>query len=54
VVNYIMGIAKIPAGFDRVASIKPAGSRKPGHIALTSDSGKRVTVAVEHEFLTSR
>lgn len=54
VVNYIMGIAKIPAGFDRVKTIKPAGARKPGHITLTADSGRRVTVAVEHEFLRGR
>lgn len=50
-VNYIMGVAKIPAGFDRVKSIKPAGVRKPGHIKLTADSGKQVIAAVEHEFL---
>src|SRR5580658_10133624 len=39
-VNYIMGVAKIPAGFDRVASIEAL----PGHqaMALRSTSGEKI------------
>jgi hypothetical protein len=49
VVTYIMGVAKIPVGFDRVASIKAA---RGGHaVLLESDSGKQVEAAVELDFL---
>jgi hypothetical protein len=49
VVNYIMGLARIPAGFDRVASIEAL----PGNdaIALRSASGKRAETRVDLEFL---
>jgi hypothetical protein len=52
VVNYIMGVAKIPAGFDRVASIEAL----PGHqaIALHSASGKQAEARVDLEFIFDR
>lgn len=46
-IRYIQGVAKIPTGFDRVASIDFA----PGQISLVSPSGQRVTTPVNHEFL---
>lgn len=52
VVNYIMGVASIPAGFDRVESIEAL----PGHraIALHSVSGKRTETPVDLEFISDR
>ncbi len=49
VVPYIMGVATIPAGFDRVASIQAT----PGNrvIRLQSASGKQVRAAVDLNFL---
>jgi len=49
IIAYIMGVARIPEGFDRVASIK----RQPGNqaIALRSASGKEVLAPVDLEFL---
>jgi hypothetical protein len=47
VINYIMGVAAIPAGFDRVKTIR----RIAGGIELVADSGKRVTAPLELEFL---
>ena len=49
VVPYIMGITYIPAGFDRVASIRAA----PGNqaILLKSVSGKQAEAAVDLDFL---
>jgi hypothetical protein len=49
VVPYIMGIAAVPAGFDRVASIQAA----PGNqaILLKSASGRRAQAAVNLDFL---
>jgi len=49
VVNYIMGVARIPAGFDRVASIRAARGKRG--IRLGSDSGRRVEAAVDPGFL---
>jgi hypothetical protein len=51
-VNYIMGVAKIPAGFDRVVSIQAL----PGNqaIALCSASGKRIETALDLTFLFDR
>jgi hypothetical protein len=46
-VNYIQGVAKIPAGFDVVRTVEFA----PGEATFVAASGKRVTVAVRHEFL---
>jgi hypothetical protein len=52
VVNYIMGVAGIPAGFDRVVSIQSL----PGHnaIALHSASGKRSETPVDLGFMLDR
>jgi hypothetical protein len=49
VVPYIQGVTRIPAGFDRVASI----DRVPGtwRVALRSASRKRVEVPVDIDFL---
>lgn len=48
-VNYIMGVARIPAGFDRVTSIQS----RPGSdgIVLESASGKRADAKVNLDFL---
>ncbi len=52
VVNYIMGVARIPAGFHRVASIQTL----PGNqgIGLRSGSGKRTETPVDLTFLFDR
>ena len=42
-VNYIIGVAAIPGGFDRVADLREAN----GGIELVAASGKRVRCAVE-------
>jgi hypothetical protein len=46
-INYIQGVARVPAGFDEVANIEFA----PGRIVLVSPTGVKVTVPVRHEFL---
>ena len=48
-VNYIMGIAMIPAGFDRVRTIEPGADHKA--ITLVAASGKRAAARVELGFL---
>ncbi len=49
VVAYIMGVARIPAGFDRVVSIQAMpGNQK---LALRSASGKQVQTRVDLDFL---
>jgi hypothetical protein len=49
VVNYIMAVAPIPKGFDRVKSIRPA---KDGQsVQLTSQSGRTVAALVDLNFL---
>jgi hypothetical protein len=48
-VNYIMGVARIPAGFDRVASIQSQAGNKA--IVLKSASGQRTEAAVDLDFL---
>jgi hypothetical protein len=48
-VNYIQGVAKIPAGFDVVKTVE----FKPGEATFVSASGQRATVPVRHEFLKS-
>jgi len=48
-VNYIQGVAKIPAGFDIVQNIEFT----PGQATFLSESGKRVTITVNHEFVKS-
>lgn len=49
VVNYIQGVAKVPAVFDVVKTAE----FKPGEVTFVSASGQRVTVPVRHEFLKS-
>jgi hypothetical protein len=46
-VNYIQGVAKIPAGFENVRTLEFA----PGQVTFVSTTGQRVTAAVRHEFL---
>jgi hypothetical protein len=48
-VNYIMGVARIPAGFDRVVSIQA----QPGNqaVSLHSASGRRAEARVDLDFL---
>jgi len=47
-VSLISGIALTPRGFDRVATVEPRGTG----IRLTAESGKRVDVPVDLEFIT--
>jgi hypothetical protein len=47
VVNYIMAVAAIPAGFDRVTSI----DRSDGGVTLRAESGKSVTAPLHLSFL---
>ena len=49
-ISYIMGIAKIPPGFDRVKSIEP-GARQQ-QIILRSANGRQVKAAVDLAFLS--
>jgi len=49
VVPYIMGVARIPSGFDRVVSIQASGSNHA--INLESASGKRARAVVHLDFL---
>jgi hypothetical protein len=46
-VNYIQGVAKIPAGFENVRTLEFA----PGQVTFVSTTGQRVTAPVRHEFL---
>ncbi len=48
-VNYIQGVAKVPANFQNVKTVEFA----PGQITLVSTTGQRVTVPVRHEFIMS-
>lgn len=47
VVNYIQGVAKIPAGFDQVRKLEFA----PGRVSLVSTNGQHVEMPLRHEFL---
>ena len=49
VIPYIMGMADIPAGFDRVVSIRPVQGNRA--ILLKSASGKQAQAAVDVSFL---
>ncbi len=49
-INYIMAVAAIPTGFDRVAKIEQT---KAG-VDLIADSGKRVRVKVDVNFLSGK
>jgi hypothetical protein len=51
VVPYIMGLAAIPPGFDRVKEITPA--KKDGEICLVAANGRKVTTPVQLDFLTA-
>jgi hypothetical protein len=46
-VNYIQGVAKIPAGFENVRTLEFT----PGQVTFVSTTGQRVTAPVRHEFL---
>jgi hypothetical protein len=48
-IKYIMGVAEIPKGFDRVASITPDADHQ--HITITAASGKKVRAFVDVSFL---
>ena len=52
VVNYVMGVAWIPDGFDRVIDIVP-GRQQPS-IVLRSASGRQTEAALEVEFVSGR
>jgi hypothetical protein len=52
VVNYIMGVAAIPTGFDRVAAIEPGADGKT--ITLRSESGRKAVATVDLGFLGQR
>jgi len=49
-VRYIMGVAAVPAGFDRVADIRAAG----GGVELVGSNGLRSRVRIDLEFLLGR
>ena len=46
-INYIQGVAQIPAGFEQVESVVFAS----GQITLKATTGQTLTVPVQHEFL---
>lgn len=48
-INYIQGAVKVPRGFGRVKSAKFGPSR----VTFISQTGKRATAKVDHEFLTT-
>jgi len=48
-VNYIMGVARIPAGFNRVVSIEAQAGNKA--VVLNSASGRRTEASVDLDFL---
>ena len=50
VVNYIMAVAAVPAGFDRVEAIEPT----EGGVTLRSHSGQSVVAPLELSFLEGR
>ncbi|MBM3821590.1 MAG: hypothetical protein FJ404_01670 [Verrucomicrobia bacterium] len=47
VVNYIQGVARIPAGFENVRTLEFG----PGQVTFVSTTGQRVVAPVRHEFL---
>src|SRR5688500_4977183 len=49
-VRYIMGVAAVPSGFDRVADIRPAGEG----VELVASNGQRTNVRIDLEFLLGR
>jgi hypothetical protein len=53
-VNYIMAVAAVPAGFDRVKDIRAVATGKSGAagVELIAESGKRATCALDVGFLS--
>ena len=51
VVNYIMAIASIPRGFDKVKDIAPVAER--ASVTLKANSGAEVTVPLDYGFLSA-
>jgi hypothetical protein len=51
-VNYIMGVARIPAGFNRVVSIDAQPGRQG--IVLNSTGGRRAEARVDLDFLLGK
>jgi hypothetical protein len=49
VVKYVMAVAPIPAGFDRVERIEPAGDARS--VTLIARSGKRAAAAINVDFV---
>jgi hypothetical protein len=49
VVNYIMAVAPIPKGFDRVATITPSKTRRS--VKLTAENGRTAVAALDLSFL---
>lgn len=49
-IRYIMGVAEVPSGFDRVADIRPAG----GGVELVASNGLRCRVRLDLGFLDAR
>ena len=49
IIPYIMGVAAIPVGFDKVATIE-AAEQNDG-IVIASGSGKRIKVSLDLSFL---
>ena len=47
-VTLIMGVARVPRGFDRVRNIRRAGA---GRVTLTGENGKRVEIPLDLDFL---
>ena len=52
VVNYIMGMCALPAGFDEVKKIVPG--KKAGTVELTAVNGKKAIAQVDASFLNER
>ena len=52
-VNYIMAVAAVPKGFDRVKDIRAVAGGAPsgGAVELVAESGKRVRCALDVGFL---
>lgn len=50
-IRYIMGVATVPSGFNKVAAIEPTSGRQ--EVVLRSQNGKRVQVRVDLSFLNT-
>jgi len=49
VINYVFGVAPVPAGFGPVTDIRP----DPGGVAITDSQGTRLHASVDRSFLTT-